>query len=150
MTETCDPWLQILDRYKTAVFDKDVEAFMAIHDDDLHVFDMWGRWSLRGAKAWREMATGWFSSLGNERVVVSANDAESTQNADLMIGHATLTFAAMSAEGKELRSLNNRLTAALRRSGGSWKIFHAHTSVPIEHQSLKGILRRETDGPARQ
>jgi ketosteroid isomerase-like protein len=40
--------------YKAAARTKNVEAFLAIYDDDVHVFDMWGMWSLRGIEAWRE------------------------------------------------------------------------------------------------
>jgi ketosteroid isomerase-like protein len=141
MTESDDPWLQVLDLYKAAVFQKNVEAFMAIYDEDVQVFDMWASWSLRGANAWRAMAVGWFSSVGDERVVVGANAVHTTRNSDLAIGHAILTYTALSAEGKELRSLNNRVTAGLKRSGGCWKIVHQHTSAPVDFKSMKAILR---------
>ncbi|WP_404615795.1 nuclear transport factor 2 family protein [Rhodanobacter hydrolyticus] len=86
------------------------------------------------------MADGWFSSLGTERVVVDVRDAQSTVAGALAIGHAILTYTAVSAEGKELRSLSNRITIGLKRSDESWKIFHEHTSAPIDQQSLKAIL----------
>jgi ketosteroid isomerase-like protein len=88
------------------------------------------------------MAEGWFGSLGTERVVVTVCDVASSTGMDLALGHATLTFTAMSAEGKELRSLDNRLTIAMRRTGDSWKIFHEHTSAPIDHKSLAGTIKR--------
>jgi ketosteroid isomerase-like protein len=61
----------------------------------------------------------------------------------LAIGHATLTYTAVSAAGQRLRTLDNRITLALRRQAGEWKIFHEHTSAPIEHATLKAILTRE-------
>ncbi len=61
---------------------------------------------------------------------------------DLALGHATLTYTAVSAEGKELRSLDNRITLALRRMGNAWKIFHEHTSGPIDHKTMKGLIKR--------
>lgn len=145
MAESDDPWRQILDWYKTAVLTKNVEAYMALYDEEIQVFDMWGSWSRQGAKAWREMATGWFSSLGDERVVVGAEEVQTVRNGDLAIGHAILSYAAVSAEGKELRSLNNRITVGLRRSGESWKIFHQHTSAPVDFRSMKPILRRQPE-----
>jgi len=136
-----DPFLLALDSYRAAVLAKDVDAFVAIYDNDIHVFDMWSTWSLRGIDAWRKMATDWFSSLGTERVVVDARDTRAAISSDLVIGHAILTYTAFSSEGKELRSLSNRITMALRRAGDLWKVVHEHTSAPIDHHSTKAILR---------
>ena len=137
--QTSDPVSHALAQYKAAVYAKDVNAFVSLYEDDVHVFDMWNQWELRGIDAWRSMAEGWFGSLATEHVVVSFNDVVSTVGADLALGHATVTYTAVSAEGKELRSLDNRMTIALRRTSGAWKIFHEHTSGPIEHTSLKGM-----------
>lgn len=141
MSQT-DPVRDALTRYSAAAHDKDVDAFVALYTEDVHVFDMWNSWELRGLEAWRNMAAGWFSSLGNERVVVTASDVVSEVTGDLALGRATLTFTAVSAEGKELRSLDNRITLGLRRIGNAWKIFHEHTSGPIDHQSMKGVIKR--------
>ena len=142
MNQDIDPVQQALARYSAAAYDKDANAFVALYADDLHVFDMWNSWELRGIAAWRSMAEGWFSSLGNERVVVTASDVASVVTGDLALGHATLKFTAVSPEGTELRSLDNRITIALRRTGNAWKIFHEHTSGPIQHDTLKGIIKR--------
>ena len=66
-----DPFVHMLDGNRDAVFARDVDAFAALYDQDVHVFDMWGGWSLRGIAAWRRMAEGWFGSLGDERVRVT-------------------------------------------------------------------------------
>jgi ketosteroid isomerase-like protein len=146
MSQTSDPVRDALQQYAKAAFEKDVDAFVALYADDVHVFDMWNNWELRGIDAWRRMAEGWFASLGTDRVAVTASDIAATTSSDLAVGFATLTFTALSAEGKELRSLDNRLTLALRRTGDSWKIFHEHTSGPIMHESLKGRIKRGSAG----
>jgi uncharacterized protein (TIGR02246 family) len=140
-----NPFLRALAAYVEAVRAKDVDAFAALYDHDIDVFDTWGAWSLSGLAAWRDMAADWFSSLGEERVIVTSEEEYSTVAEDLAIGHAVLTYTAISSGGTELRSLSNRATMALRRTGDSWKIFHEHTSVPIDRQSLQAILRR-SDG----
>jgi len=137
-----NPFLHALATYVEAVRVKNVDAFAALYDQDVHVFDMWGIWSLHGLTAWRDMATGWFSSLGDELVVVTSANENSTVDGDLAIGHAVLTYTAVAPDGTKLRSLSNRATMALRKTGDSWKIFHEHTSAPIDHQSLQAILRR--------
>jgi ketosteroid isomerase-like protein len=146
MNERTDPFVQILDSYKTAVLAKDVDAFVALYDDNVHIFDMWGTWSLRGIESWRNMASEWFSSLGTERVIVDVKDAQSTLVGELAIGHAILTYTAVSAEGKELRSLSNRITMALKRTGESWEVIHEHTSAPVDHHSSKAILQYASGG----
>jgi uncharacterized protein (TIGR02246 family) len=138
--------LTVLNRYKSAVLAKDVDAFVALYDDDVHVFDMWGSWSLRGIDAWRNMATGWFASLGTERVVVGIELVEGFVADDLAVGHAILSYTAVSATGESLRSLNNRITVTLRKTGESWKIFHEHTSAPIDHETTKATLQYRNPG----
>lgn len=141
MKEPNDPFVQMLDAYKAAVYAKDVDAFAALYDDDVHVFDLWGGWTLRGKTLWREMASEWFSSLGDERVVVNVRGAHCVIADELAAGHAILTYAAVSTDGKELRSLSNRATMTLKRIGGAWKIVHEHTSAPIDKETLKAQLR---------
>ncbi len=141
MNEKFDPVLKMIDSYKQAVRNKDIEAFCALYDADIHIFDMWGKWSMRGLDAWREMASGWFNSLGTEQVIVEASHIESAVTTEMAIGHAILSFTAVSAKGEKLRSLDNRITVALKRTGDSWKVIHEHTSVPVDHKSLKGHLQ---------
>lgn len=142
MSTPTDPVRELLARYARAVLARDVDAFVALYADDLEVFDMWGAWSLRGIDAWRAMATDWFSSLGDERVVVGIEEVACTATGDLAFGHAILTYAAQAADGTPLRSLTNRITLGLRHVAGEWKIAHEHTSAPIDHATTKAILHR--------
>ena len=142
MNQDDDPVRQMLKWYGAAAYAKDADAFAFIYTDDVHVFDMWNQWELRGIDAWRNMAKNWFGSLGDELVVVGFTDVASTVGADFALGHATVTYTAVTADGKELRSLDNRMTIALRKVGNLWKIFHEHTSGPIEHQTMKGVIKR--------
>ena len=122
----------LLEAYRDAVHAKDVEAFVAIFADDVRVFDMWGTWSHDGIDSWREMAVGWFGSLGDELVRVEFDDVQTTVGDDTAVLSAFVTFAGLSADGEELRSMNNRLTWGLRKTDGTWKVVHEHTSAPVE------------------
>lgn len=146
MDQDPNPFLQALEAYKAAVLAKDVDAFLALYDDDLHVFDLWGAWTLRGIDAWRSMAVDWFASTGQESIVVEIEQAGCTCHGDLALGHALLTYTALSADGTPLRSLDSRITASLRKVEGTWKIFHEHTSAPIDPASTKAMLKREGNG----
>jgi ketosteroid isomerase-like protein len=137
-----DPFLHVLERYAAAVRSKDVAAYAALYDDDVHIFDMWAEWSSHGIAAWRAMAVEWFSSLGSGYVVVGVDDARTSVSGALAIGHAILTYSAFSAEGTPLRWLSNRITMTLKGGGEVWTIIHQHTSAPIDHASLKALLQR--------
>jgi uncharacterized protein (TIGR02246 family) len=132
----------MLEAYRAAVHAKDVDAFAAIFDDDVRVFDMWGTWSHEGLESWREMAVGWFGSLGDELVRVEFDDVQTVVGEDVAVVSAFVTFAGLSADGEQLRSMNNRLTWGLRKSGGAWKVAHEHTSAPVDMATGKVDLKR--------
>src|ERR1700678_221326 len=89
---------KLLHAYVAAVYAKDVNAYMALYDEHVRIFDMWEKWACEGAGEWRKSAEGWFNSLGAERVVVEADEIN-IQVADCL---ATLDgfvkFTAQSAE----------------------------------------------------
>ena len=136
-----NPISQVLDSYKAAVKAKDVDAFVALYDQQVCVFDMWGEWSYKGIEAWRRMVTDWFGSLGTDRVVVDFNDVQTILGNDIAVAHALVIYKGVSAGGDELRSMQNRLTWALKHRDGVWKILHEHSSAPIDFETLKVILK---------
>ena len=142
MDKLNDPLLQVLQDYQAAVSAKNVDAFVALYDADLVAFDMWGAWSYSGIASWRTMVEGWFGSLGSERVSVDFSDAQSIVAADLAVVHAFATYKAVDADGRELRSMDNRLTLTLRQQADGWKIVHQHTSSPLEAGTAQVLFRR--------
>ncbi|MFB9994042.1 YybH family protein [Deinococcus oregonensis] len=133
---------QVLDTYIAAVLAKDVEAFVALYDDQVCVFDMWGEWAYQGAEAWRGMVTGWFGSLGTERVQVEMQDVQTVLTDQLALIHASVSYSGLSAEGVKLRSMHNRLTLVCQPTNGGWKIIHEHSSSPVDLATSKMILQR--------
>jgi uncharacterized protein (TIGR02246 family) len=131
----------LLDTYKNAVFQKDVEAFCSIFDDNVLIYDMW-QWSYNGLLSWRQMAEKWFASLGTEKVLVVFDDIQVHSTDQMASACAYVKFAAVSESGQELRHLYNRLTWVLQKKDGGWKIIHEHTSGPVEHSTLKVIIDR--------
>jgi uncharacterized protein (TIGR02246 family) len=133
---------QMLDKYAAAVRAKDVDAFVGLYADDVRTFDLWSEWSYDGKDALRGMVTEWFGSLGDDVVAVEFDEVRTQEGEDVAALSAFLTFRGLSAEGEELRSMNNRLTWVLRSDGGgSWKIAHEHTSAPAGDEG-KVQLRR--------
>lgn len=134
---------ELFDRYAAAVDALDVDAFMALYDDDIRSFDMWGRWSYDGAGEYRAMAEEWFGGLGGDRVAVEFDEIRAVEGDDVAAASAFVTFRGISAAGEELRSMNNRMTWVLRRTpDGTWRIVHEHTSAPLDPETTKAMFRR--------
>jgi ketosteroid isomerase-like protein len=138
-----NPILAFTSKYKAAVFEKNVEEFVALYGEKVRVFDAWGVWSIDGIGAWRKMATEWLGSLGDESVVVDFDDILSTVNEGVAFGSAYVTYTALDRDGKKLRSLQNRHTWGLERNDGVWKTVHEHSSAPADFETLKISLQRK-------
>jgi ketosteroid isomerase-like protein len=133
---------RVLDSYKSAVYAKDVGAFIRLYDPKVRVFDAWGVWSYEGAASWQMAVEAWFTSLGAERVAVSFEEDQVAGDASCAIVSAFVTFAAVSAQGEQLRAMQNRMTWALRTTGHVLRIVHEHTSAPAGFEDMKAILQR--------
>ena len=94
----------------------------------------------------RTRSAGWWRS-GSARSATTSSRSSSTSvrtqaGEDVAGVSAFTTFRGLSAEGEELRSMNNRLTWVLRKDAdGAWKIAHEHTSAPAGDEG-KVQLRR--------
>jgi hypothetical protein len=53
-----------------------------------------------------------------------------------------VTYANLSAQGEEVRSMQNRITWGLRTTGHVLRIVHEHTSAPVGFEDMKAILQR--------
>ena len=141
-TEIDKPVAQVLEAYRAAVHARDVDALMRLYDPAVRVFDTWGVWSYESAGAWRTAVEGWFTSLGTERVRVTFDDVRVSPGRDNVLVSAIVTYAGVSAQGETLRSMQNRLTWALRLGGHVLRIVHEHTSVPVGFDDAKALLQR--------
>jgi hypothetical protein len=75
-------------------------------------------------------------------VKVTFDAVKTSEGRDSAVVSAVATYANISAQGEELRSMQNRLTWALRVSGHVLRIVHEHTSAPIGFEDQKAILQR--------
>ncbi|GGR01180.1 YybH family protein [Deinococcus ruber] len=141
-TMTATTPTQVLELYRAAVYAKDVEALMQLYAPDVRVFDMWGTWAYDGADAWRTAVSEWFGSLGSDLVRVEMDDLQHTQSGELAVLSAFVTYRGLSAQGQELRSMNNRLTLVCRQDSSGWQVIHEHSSSPADFESGKVLLRR--------
>jgi len=136
----------IADRYVAAVFNKDEAAFLSLYDQDVVVFDMWDRWSYKGREAWSRTVKSWFGSLGSENVRVTFTCEMCVVDDDWAIWCGTVKYAGLSAEGAELRAMENRMSWSLRRRADRWLIVHEHSSSPADFKTMKVSLDRGAQG----
>jgi ketosteroid isomerase-like protein len=134
---------RVLESYKSAILAKDVEAFVRLYDPNVRVFDTWGVWSYEGSSAWRVAVEGWFTSLGAESVRVAFEEVQVIAERESALVSAIVTYAGVSAQGQELRAMQNRISWALKTSGHVLRIVHEHTSAPVGFEDMKVILHRE-------
>jgi ketosteroid isomerase-like protein len=138
--------LRALETYKSAVLAKNAETFMHLYDPDVRVFDTWGIWTYEGAAAWRIAVEGWFASLGTETVRVTFDDVKIVGEPSFACMSAVVRFAAFSADGQELRSMQSRITWVLKSRGHVLRVVHEHTSTPIGFEDTKAIFHRDGKG----
>lgn len=131
-----------LDTYKSAVLAKNAETLMHLYDPDVRVFDTWGVWSYEGAAAWRVAVEGWFASLRDESVRVTFDDVKIVGGPGFASMSAFVSYAGFSAGGQPLRSMQNRISWALKSSGHVLRIVHEHTSAPVGFADAKAMLNR--------
>jgi ketosteroid isomerase-like protein len=125
--------------YADAARRKDVEGFLRLYDDDARIFDAWNTWQYVDKRTWREAVKEWFSSLGTHTVKVTFDAVQIFEEGALGSLSALVTYAGLSAEDQEVRSIRNRLSWIVRRYNGNWRIHHEHTSVPIDFETMCAI-----------
>ena len=135
--------LRALETYKSAVLAKNVETFMHLYDADVRVFDTWGVWSYEGAAAWRVAVEGWFSSLQGDSCRVTFDNVKIIDAPGFAAMSAVATYAAISAQGQEVRAMQNRISWVLKTSGHVLRVVHEHTSVPVGFEDAKAMLTRD-------
>lgn len=143
LSDTEKQVLRALETYKSAVLAKNAQTFMHLYAPEARVFDAWGTWSYEGAAAWRVAVEGWFSSLGSEVCRVTFEDVQIVGESGFAAMSAIATYAAISAQGQEVRAMQNRVSWVLEISGHVLRIVHEHTSAPIGFEDAKAILKRE-------
>ena len=141
MMDEVDEIAALMTAYSRAVGAKEAGALSALYDDEVRVFDTWGRRPFDGLAAWRRNLEGWLNGLGDdERVVVAFHETHIVRRGDMGCLHARVTYSAVSPAGAVARWMHNRLSWVLTKSGTGWRIVHEHTSAPIG-PDLKGILQ---------
>ena len=130
-------------KYIAAVHDRNVSALIQLYDPKVRIFDTWGVWQYNGLDSWRIAIEGWFSSHPTDKLLVSFNECTVLGSIELATMTAIVTYAVTTSDGKEIRSMQNRMTWIVRTTGHNLRIIHEHTSAPVGFEDMKVILKRQ-------
>ncbi|MFQ3544464.1 nuclear transport factor 2 family protein [Halobacillus rhizosphaerae] len=134
---------EVLEIYKNAVQERNVEKFMAAYASDIHIYDCWGSWECKGKDSWRENVAAWFNGLKEEDEVlqVEFTDLDIEEGVNIGFAYCDVTYAAYPNGSEEkLRQMTNRFTFCLKKADDSWLITHEHSSLPINMENGKGMF----------
>lgn len=144
MTEVPTPIAEVLRAYADCVLRKDATGFAALYHDDVQVFDAWDTWRLHGRAAMHGMASAWFGSVGDGRVLVTFAGVHAHAGSDVAALSALVTYTAVAADGSVVGSRPNRMSMVLRRTSDGWRVVHEHTSVPVGFMSGQAVPPEES------
>ncbi|WML44643.1 nuclear transport factor 2 family protein [Neobacillus sp. PS3-40] len=132
----------ILDNYKSAIYEKDVERFLSSYHSEIHIFDCWDNWECIGITQWRQMVKEWFNGLSEEGVLLKVDftDLVMEETLNIAIVHCSVKFSAYNQSDEKLRQTTNRFTFCLKKENELWTIIHEHSSLPINIETGKGIF----------
>ena len=125
----------VLENYKSAVYEKDVEKFLSTYAEDVHIYDCWGNWESKGISLWRDNVKEWFNGLNEDGYLlkVDFNDVSIQENTNIAFVHCAVTFAAFKNNTEDTqRKMTNRFTFGLKKVNDSWLITHEHSSLQRE------------------
>ncbi|WP_062232314.1 YybH family protein [Fictibacillus sp. FJAT-27399] len=131
----------VIENYKSAVYEQDVEKFVSAYATNIQVYDCWEDWEYKGISKWKEAVNGWFNHLkeGGVQLKVELNDLVVEENAGLAFIYSNMSLIAYNGSEEKLRQITNRFTFGLKKENNSWKIIHQHSSLPISMETGKCI-----------
>jgi uncharacterized protein (TIGR02246 family) len=117
----------LIDQRSRALHAKDAQAMLACLTTDFVAFSLAPPLvsAMTSAQAYEDWFATWRGPIGTE-----IRDLTITVSGDLGISHSLNLMTGTSSGGHEVR-LWYRQTLVLRKADGTWKIAHAHDSVPF-------------------
>ncbi len=70
MTAVFSKVQDVLENYKTSVYEKDVEKFLSMYAPEMHIYDCWGNWEVKDLSLWKNNVAEWFNGLNEEGVLL--------------------------------------------------------------------------------
>ncbi|MEG3310921.1 YybH family protein [Streptococcus sp. SS-4456] len=118
---------KVLELYKQAVLEKDLDLMLSLYCDDVLIYDVAGQWSLSGKKDLADMVTFGFQEIATDRVAVEFSNLAIHESPTCAFAYFDARFSKIGFE----QSVTDRFTLGLIYDQG-WKIKHQHASHPLK------------------
>jgi uncharacterized protein (TIGR02246 family) len=132
----------LVERCTRAFTDKDVDAVIACHTEDVVCFDCHSQFEARGAAAMRAFLEACMPHMHGP-IVHEIDEIAIVADRDAAFSHHHLRTNCRDAAGVEHGGWL-RITLGLRRVGGQWLAAHAHVSAPFDpmtNRTMFGLAR---------
>lgn len=129
---------ELLDDWKKAAGEKDIEGVMACYTPDVVSFDMLPPLQCAGAEAYRKNWELGFE-MCQESGAFETHDQTLAVSSDVAFCHSLCRMNGTDAEGKAFDCWI-RWTQCFRKVHGKWLIAHEHISVPIDVETDRGLM----------
>jgi uncharacterized protein (TIGR02246 family) len=132
----------LVQRCTRAFTEKDVDAVMACHTEDVVCFDCHSQFEARGAAAMRAFLDACMPHM-HAPIVHEIQELSIVADRDVAFSHHHLRTSCRDAEGVEHGGWL-RVTLGLRRVDGRWLASHAHISAPFNpmtNATMFGLAR---------
>jgi uncharacterized protein (TIGR02246 family) len=122
---------RLVEEWAHAVRNRDIEAVLADHVEDMVMFDVPPPVELRGIDAYQDSWLPFFKWLENESGTFEIVRLDVTAGETVAFATALLRCGTKASLAKD-DTPQLRLTVGLRKIDGAWKIAHEHHSFPAE------------------
>jgi ketosteroid isomerase-like protein len=127
-----------IESWTNALRAKDVDALMSHYVEDILVFDLAPPLQYKGFAAYRQNWSDWFPSFQGP-VGYEIRELDITTAGDVAFCHSLNRISGTRTSGENSNTWV-RATVCLRKISGTWMIAHEHFSVPINMETLRGVL----------
>lgn len=129
----------LLKQYELDVKDKNIEDLLRLHTSNVEAFDLMPPFKYSGKELLRDRIDHWFKSYDGE-IKFKFNDIHVESGEELSICHALIKTSGRLKNG-EKSDMWTRSTLGLKKEEGQWRIFHEHTSEPIDMKTGKAVTQ---------
>jgi uncharacterized protein (TIGR02246 family) len=135
----------LIERCAKAFRDKDVDAVMACHTDDVVCFDCHSQFEARGAAEMRGFLEACMPHMQGP-IVNEIHELAIVADRDVAFSHHHMRTSCRGSDGAEHGGWL-RVSLGLRRVDGRWLASHAHISAPFDpmtNRTMFGLARDAT------
>ncbi|MBC7658260.1 MAG: nuclear transport factor 2 family protein [Chitinophagaceae bacterium] len=135
----------VLDAFTCAIQLGDLECIVAFYADPLVAFDLMPPLQFKDLAKYKDIS--WKQSFIDHfqfPITYQVVDRKIHAEDKIAFAHGLLRVEGVSKKG-EVMEMWMRNTTCLQRIGGRWKISHEHNSIPIESNTMKGMINLEPE-----